>query len=51
MAQKPSIPKGTREFSPAEMVRHNYIFDMIKKEVSEFFQMFGKLFGSKVYFP
>lgn len=30
MAQKPSIPKGTRDFSPAEMVRRNYIFNTIK---------------------
>lgn len=30
MAQKPSIPKGTRDFSPLEMVRRNYIFDTIK---------------------
>ena len=30
MAQKPSIPKGTRDFSPVEMVRRNYIFDTIK---------------------
>ena len=28
---KPSIPKGTRDFSPVEMVRRNYIFDTIKK--------------------
>lgn len=28
--QKPSIPKGTRDFSPAEMVKRNYIFDTIK---------------------
>ena len=28
--QKPSIPKGTRDFSPAEMMRRNYIFDTIK---------------------
>jgi len=27
---KPSIPKGTRDFSPDEMVRRNYIFDTIK---------------------
>jgi histidyl-tRNA synthetase len=27
---KPSVPKGTRDFSPAEMVRRNYIFDTIK---------------------
>lgn len=30
MAQKPSIPKGTRDFSPEEMARRNYIFDTIK---------------------
>ena len=30
MAQKPSIPKGTRDFSPVEMSRRNYIFDTIK---------------------
>lgn len=39
MAQKPSIPKGTRDFSPAEMVRRNYIFDIIK----EVFQRYGYL--------
>ena len=27
---KPSIPKGTRDFSPAEMARRNYIFDTIR---------------------
>ncbi|MDE6443216.1 MAG: histidine--tRNA ligase [Muribaculaceae bacterium] len=31
MAQKPSIPKGTRDFSPVEMARRNYIFDTIKR--------------------
>ncbi|MCQ2145442.1 MAG: histidine--tRNA ligase [Bacteroidales bacterium] len=30
MAQKPSIPKGTRDFGPAEMAARNYIFDTIK---------------------
>ena len=30
MAQKPSIPKGTRDFLPEVMVRRNYIFDTIK---------------------
>ena len=30
MAQKPSIPKGTRDFSPEEVVRRNYIMDTIK---------------------
>ncbi|MCU0434538.1 MAG: histidine--tRNA ligase [Bacteroidia bacterium] len=29
-AQKPSIPKGTRDFTPQEMVRRNYIFDTIR---------------------
>ncbi len=28
--QKPSIPKGTRDFSPVEMTRRNYMFDTIK---------------------
>lgn len=31
MAQKPSIPKGTRDFSPAEMAKRNYIFDTIRE--------------------
>jgi len=39
MAQKPSIPKGTRDFSPTEMVRRNYIFDTIKSV----FQNYGYL--------
>ena len=30
MAQAPSTPKGTRDFSPAEMIKRNYIFDNIK---------------------
>ena len=37
MAQKPSIPKGTRDFSPVEMSRRNYIFDTIKSV----FQLYG----------
>lgn len=37
MAQKPSIPKGTRDFSPSEMVRRNYIFDTIK----DVFRLYG----------
>ena len=36
---KPSIPKGTRDFSPVEMVRRNYIFNTIR----EVFQLFGFL--------
>jgi len=30
MAQLPSIPKGTRDFFPSQMIRRNYIFDTIK---------------------
>lgn len=30
MAQKPSIPKGTRDFGPSEMAGRNYIFDTIR---------------------
>jgi histidyl-tRNA synthetase len=37
MAQKPSIPKGTRDFSPSEVVKRNYIFDTIK----EVFRLYG----------
>ena len=34
MAQKPSIPKGTRDFGQIEMARRNYIFDTIKSVFS-----------------
>lgn len=34
--QKPSIPKGTRDFTPAEMLKRNYIFDTIKKHFLRF---------------
>ena len=34
---KPSIPKGTRDFSSTEMARRNYIFDTIKK----YFRLYG----------
>lgn len=36
MAQKPSIPKGTRDFSPSEIAKRNYIFDTIKKNFKTF---------------
>lgn len=37
MAQKPSIPKGTRDFSTVEMARRNYIFNTIR----EVFALYG----------
>lgn len=37
MAAKPSIPKGTRDFSPVEMAKRNYIFNTIR----EVFHLFG----------
>ncbi len=37
MAQKPSIPKGTRDFSQAETARRNYIFDTCR----EVFRLYG----------
>lgn len=37
MAAKPSIPKGTRDFSPVEMSKRNYIFNTIRKA----FHLFG----------
>ncbi|MDQ3190968.1 MAG: histidine--tRNA ligase [Bacteroidota bacterium] len=37
MAEKPSVPKGTRDFSPEQMIRRNYIFDTIRTV----YQLFG----------
>ncbi len=37
MASKPSTPKGTRDFSPVEMARRNYIFDTIR----DVFRLYG----------
>lgn len=37
MATKPSVPKGTRDFSPTELLRRNYIFNKIQEQ----FQLFG----------
>jgi histidyl-tRNA synthetase len=39
MSQKASIPRGTRDFSPAEMLRRNFIFDIVRKN----FSLFGYL--------
>ncbi|MGB5463413.1 MAG: histidine--tRNA ligase [Aureibaculum sp.] len=36
MAQKPSIPKGTRDFSSTEVAKRNYIFDTIKRSFETF---------------
>lgn len=36
MAQKPSIPKGTRDFSPEEVAKRNYIFNCIQTEFKRF---------------
>ena len=44
MAQKPSIPKGTRDFGPVEMAKRNYIFDTIKEVYALYgFQQIDKL--------
>jgi len=37
MAQKPSIPKGTRDFSPSEVAKRNFVIDTIRSQ----FQNFG----------
>ncbi|WP_460218511.1 histidine--tRNA ligase [Psychroserpens sp. MEBiC05023] len=37
MAQKPSIPKGTRDFNPQEVAKRNYIFNTIRSQ----FEIFG----------
>ena len=39
MAEKPSIPKGTRDFTPLEMSRRNYIFDTVRR----IFRLYGYL--------
>ena len=36
MAQKPSIPKGTRDFNPEQVVKRNYIFNTIKSSFERF---------------
>lgn len=36
MAQKPSIPKGTRDFSPTQVAKRNYIFTTIQKVFETF---------------
>ncbi len=36
MAQKPTLPKGTRDFTPSEVVKRNYIFDVVKKHFTAF---------------
>lgn len=37
MAQKPSLPKGTRDFTPSEVIRRNYIIDVIRNQ----FKLYG----------
>jgi histidyl-tRNA synthetase len=37
MSSKPTIPKGTRDFSPEEMIKRDYIFDIIKQT----FRLYG----------
>ncbi len=36
MSKKPSLPKGTRDFSPAEVAKRNYIFAIIKSNFEKF---------------
>lgn len=36
MAQKPSIPKGTRDFAPVEMMRREYIFETIRRNFKRY---------------
>ncbi len=37
MIQKPSLPKGTRDFTPSEVIRRNYIIDVIRNQ----FKLYG----------
>ena len=44
MASKPSIPKGTRDFSPAEVAKRQYIIQTIKsnfENIEELLKHFG----------
>ena len=36
MAQKPSIPKGTRDFAPKEMMKRNFIFETIRRVFEQY---------------
>jgi len=36
VSTKPSIPKGTRDFSPSEVVKRNYIIDVIQRDFERF---------------
>ena len=36
MSKKPAIPKGTRDFSPQEVAKRDYIIDCIKKHFTTF---------------
>ena len=36
MSKKPGIPKGTRDFSPIEVAKRNYIFSIIKSNFEKF---------------
>ena len=36
MAQKPSIPKGTRDFSPVEVSKRNYIMSVIRTQFEKY---------------
>ena len=45
MAQLPSIPKGTRDYSPEIMVKRNYIFDTIKSV----FKLYGNHGEAQLY--
>ncbi|MFN6014447.1 MAG: histidine--tRNA ligase, partial [Flavobacteriales bacterium] len=36
MANKPSIPKGTRDFLPNEVARRSYIFDTMKRSFRKY---------------
>ncbi|MGB5189389.1 MAG: histidine--tRNA ligase, partial [Robiginitalea sp.] len=36
MAQKPSIPKGTRDFNPGEVLKRNFIIQTISRQFERF---------------
>ena len=51
MAAKPGIPKGTRDFSPVEMAKRNYIFNTIRDVYHLYgFQQIDSGDGELIYF-
>ncbi len=51
MAAKPSIPKGTRDFSPVEMAKRNYIFNTIRDVYMRVTNFYLRFRTPEIIFP